>query len=129
MKWNDVSDVVLVSLLLTLHIFHWLSWCFFCCFPTSKCWLGIHLNNQIFRRLTTNSLIRDTYWFLFFFFFFFFFFWQTDFWKFLILHKCSHSRQTAGTFRANKEFKFTSYLTEDSIKWAKSWNAFGIWTC
>ena len=105
MKWNDVSDVVLVSLLLTLNIFHGLSWCFLC-FRTSKYRLGIHLNNQVFWGLTTNSLIKNTYWL--------FFFRQTDFWKFLILHKCSHSRPNARTFRANTEFKFTSYSTEDS---------------
>ena len=65
MKWNDVSDVVLVSLLLTLNIFHGLSWCFLC-FRTSKYRLGIHLNNQVFWGLTTNSLIKNTYWLFFF---------------------------------------------------------------
>ena len=38
-----VEDVVLVSLLLTLNIFHTVFLCFYCLLGTGKCWLGVVL--------------------------------------------------------------------------------------
>ena len=35
-KTPDVNDIVLVSLILTLNIFHTFLWCFYCCLLTVK---------------------------------------------------------------------------------------------
>ena len=60
---NDVSDVVLVSLMLSLNSFHAFFWCFYCSLWTSKCLLGgkyqFKVNNKVTTPTTTGTVILN----------------------------------------------------------------------
>ena len=57
---NDVNEVVLVFLLLTLNIFHTFSKCFYCWFWTSKCYQGKLCSRlSYFHKLNTKTMSSD----------------------------------------------------------------------
>ena len=55
----DVSDVVLVFLLLTLSRFHLMFCCFYCCLWTSKWWLGKAAFFSLFLSVALSDYIFD----------------------------------------------------------------------
>ena len=57
---NDINDVVVVFLLLTLNKFRTFLWCFHCWVWTSKCWPSSR--QEWFQRFKSSCSFRNNYW-------------------------------------------------------------------